>query len=355
MLADLQVNRFDYWDIMGANQLLMAEMNAEVVVSAQQFYAKRLLEPDVTWSIRDQHMSQALLKLKAQLEMVQGQSPRIAVMAHNSHLGDGRATAHERQWNIGFLARETFGASVRIVGFSTYDGTVTALAPDGDRPTRQPLRPARADSAEALLHANYAARSGPKVIDLQRPLPADERVVTRCAGAGRSDSSARRTCRTTSCAATTSTRTCRSNTTYFCLWIGRRRWSRWILCRSGVVAKLHKSLLITRVRVAQEILACMRGRLVRRRRRGDVSCVLFLGLDVVIAAEQVLGVVQLLELAEARVIRAPRRVRQRVGRRIRHVVEEVLGPVVGQRAVATCVAFSSGPRRRRDPALAANR
>jgi len=182
VLADLQVNRFDYWDIMGANQLLMAEMNAEVVVSAQQFYAKRLLEPDVNRSIRDQHMSQALLKLKAQLEMVQGQSPRIAVMAHNSHLGDGRATAHERQWNIGFLARETFGASVRIVGFSTYDGTVTALAPDGDRPTRQPLRPARADSAEALLHANYAAHSGPKVIDLQRPLPADERVVDALRG-----------------------------------------------------------------------------------------------------------------------------------------------------------------------------
>ena len=46
-----------------------AERNAEVVVSAQQFDAKRLTEPDVTWSVRDQHTGQGVLKLRQDLEL----------------------------------------------------------------------------------------------------------------------------------------------------------------------------------------------------------------------------------------------------------------------------------------------
>ena len=58
------------------------------MVSAQQFYAKRLTEPDVTWSVRDQHMSQGVLKLRQDLELLRGAPPRVAVLAHNSHVGD---------------------------------------------------------------------------------------------------------------------------------------------------------------------------------------------------------------------------------------------------------------------------
>ena len=53
VLADLQAKRYEYWDLGDAERHFNAERNAEVVVSAQQFYAKRLTEPDVTWSVRD--------------------------------------------------------------------------------------------------------------------------------------------------------------------------------------------------------------------------------------------------------------------------------------------------------------
>ena len=53
MLAELQAKRYEYWDLGDAERHFNAERNAEVVVSAQQFYAKRLTEPDVTWSVRD--------------------------------------------------------------------------------------------------------------------------------------------------------------------------------------------------------------------------------------------------------------------------------------------------------------
>ncbi len=41
----------------------------------------------------DQHMAQGVLKLRQDLELLRGAPPRVAVLAHNSHVGDGRATA----------------------------------------------------------------------------------------------------------------------------------------------------------------------------------------------------------------------------------------------------------------------
>ena len=75
-----------------------------------------------------------------------------------------QATAHARQWNIGYLCRETFGAGAAIVGFSTYSGHVTALPERGSElPLKHVLKPALPSSAEALLHSNYAAHQGPEV------------------------------------------------------------------------------------------------------------------------------------------------------------------------------------------------
>ncbi|EGB03503.1 hypothetical protein AURANDRAFT_33989, partial [Aureococcus anophagefferens] len=178
LLSQLQANRYDYWDAgVDAADHFAAEQHAEVVVSAQQFYSKRLTEPDVTWSVRDQHMANALLRLRNQLEMIHGAPPRIVVFAHNSHVGDGRQTATGSQWNVGYLARETFGAAVRILGFSTFQGAVTAM-PDGSRtPKRMTLAPALPGSCERVLRDNFRYYPGPKCVDLRRPLPDDARVV----------------------------------------------------------------------------------------------------------------------------------------------------------------------------------
>ncbi|MFM9108521.1 MAG: erythromycin esterase family protein, partial [Chloroflexota bacterium] len=79
---------------------------------------------------------------------------RFVVWAHNSHLGDARATsmAAEGELNLGQLVRERHAADSRLVGFTSFAGTVTA-ASDWDGPARQRrLRPALPGSYEALLH-----------------------------------------------------------------------------------------------------------------------------------------------------------------------------------------------------------
>ena len=79
----------------------------------------------------------------------------IVVWAHNSHLGDARATSMGRdhgEINLGQLVRERHGGDACIVGFTTHVGTVTA-ARDWDEPAeRRDVRPSLPGSVERLLH-----------------------------------------------------------------------------------------------------------------------------------------------------------------------------------------------------------
>jgi len=77
------------------------------------------------------------------------------VWAHNSHLGDARATdmAQRGEWNVGQLARELFGDRVYSIGFSTFAGHVTAARDWGDPAERRRVRPALHGSCEDLFHS----------------------------------------------------------------------------------------------------------------------------------------------------------------------------------------------------------
>ena len=80
---------------------------------------------------------------------------RAVVWAHNSHIGDARATSMGRsgEWNVGQLVREQYGSDAVLVGFSTWRGTVAA-AGDWDGPVRRMrVQPALPGSVEALFHA----------------------------------------------------------------------------------------------------------------------------------------------------------------------------------------------------------
>jgi erythromycin esterase-like protein len=79
---------------------------------------------------------------------------RLVVWAHNSHLGDARATEMGEcgELNVGQLVRQAHGGRAVLVGFTTYQGTVTA-ATEWDGPAhRRHLRPALAGSYEQLFH-----------------------------------------------------------------------------------------------------------------------------------------------------------------------------------------------------------
>ena len=130
-----------------------AEQNARLVKNAEEYYRSMFAARVSSWNLRDCHMADKLDALLHHFER-QGTAPRVVVWAHNSHLGDASATemGREGEWNVGQLVRERHGDAARLIGFSTYAGTVTA-ASEWDAPAeRKRVRPGMPGSFEALLH-----------------------------------------------------------------------------------------------------------------------------------------------------------------------------------------------------------
>lgn len=130
-----------------------AFQNARLVRNAEAYYRAMFEGSRKTWNLRDAHMAETLQSLQRHLSAA-GRTAKIVVWAHNSHVGDARATemSQRGEWNIGQLARSTYGDDAVLIGLTTYDGTVTA-ASDWDAPAeRKEVRPALPDSYEALFY-----------------------------------------------------------------------------------------------------------------------------------------------------------------------------------------------------------
>jgi len=160
-----------------ADAFFFAERNASVVASAESYYRAMFGSRAESWNLRDQHMVDTLLALQAHLR-AQGGAGRIVVWAHNSHLGDARATemSYAGELNVGQLVRQRVGeGAAMLVGFTTYTGTVTAAYEwDGEAECRDVL-PARADSYESLfrdtrLDRFYLPLQGEAARVLQTPM-----------------------------------------------------------------------------------------------------------------------------------------------------------------------------------------
>ena len=155
-LIDLQRNSLLHSRMDGfaaLDRFFDAEQNARVVKDAEEYYRAMFGDSVASWNLRDQHMMETFVALSRHLGLRQAPA-KMVVWAHNSHVGDARATAMGQagEWNIGQLARQRYGDDCRSIGFTTYSGTVTA-ASEWDGPTRTiPVRPARADSYESLMH-----------------------------------------------------------------------------------------------------------------------------------------------------------------------------------------------------------
>jgi erythromycin esterase-like protein len=130
-----------------------AEQNARLARNAEQYYRSLFGSRISSWNLRDRHMAETVEALLAHLTRRDGRA-RLVVWAHNSHLGDARATemGEEGELNVGQLLREKFGNDALLVGFTTYVGTVTA-AHEWDGPVeRMRVVPALPGSVEALFH-----------------------------------------------------------------------------------------------------------------------------------------------------------------------------------------------------------
>lgn len=141
----------------GLDERFVAEQNAHVVRGAERYYRALLSGGPESWNVRDRHMVDTLERLLG----VYGHGAKAVVWAHNSHLGDARATDMERAGlvNVGQLVRERQPRDdVVAVGFSTHHGTVVAADGWGSPPHRMPVPDAREGSVEALLHEAVGER-----------------------------------------------------------------------------------------------------------------------------------------------------------------------------------------------------
>ena len=160
-LIDLQQRAADYARLDGriaADEYFFAEQNARLVRNAEEYYRSMYHGRVSSWNLRDRHMAESLEALAGHLGGAKwGRTKddvRLVIWAHNSHLGDARATQMGRagELNVGQLVRERYGSQAVLVGLTTYDGTVSA-ASDWDSPVeRKVVRPAMTDSYELLFH-----------------------------------------------------------------------------------------------------------------------------------------------------------------------------------------------------------
>jgi erythromycin esterase-like protein len=144
---------------MAEDELFYVEQNARLVKNAEAYYRSIFLEEESSWNLRDRHMVETLEALRAHLDL-QRPVAKFVVWAHNSHLGDARATemSQRGELNVGQLVRERYGRDAVLVGFATHHGTVTAASDWGRPVERKLVRPALVGSYEALFHATRLDR-----------------------------------------------------------------------------------------------------------------------------------------------------------------------------------------------------
>jgi erythromycin esterase-like protein len=152
-LVDMQRRAMEYLSHSGGDDFFDAEQNARLVKNAEEYYRSMFRGRQSSWNLRDTHMVETIEALVSYLRR-KGRQSKIVVWAHNSHLGDARATemGARGELNVGQLIRQKHGPNAVLIGFTTYMGTVTA-ATDWDDPGEQKrVRPALPDSYELGFH-----------------------------------------------------------------------------------------------------------------------------------------------------------------------------------------------------------
>ncbi|MEO7954569.1 MAG: erythromycin esterase family protein [Polaromonas sp.] len=138
---------------MERDETFYAQQNARLVRNAEEYYRTMFQERVSSWNLRDSHMVETLQALDRHLG-AGGTPPRMAVWAHNSHLGDASATemSERGEWNVGQLMRDRYAHDAVLVGFSTHHGSVTAASDWGQPPQHKRVREGLPGSWEDVFH-----------------------------------------------------------------------------------------------------------------------------------------------------------------------------------------------------------
>jgi len=200
MLLEMQKREADLLErdgIVEVDKAFCARINASVVKDAEEYYRGMFTRKN-TWNIRDRHMTNTLddllqyiakirEKIFSQADMDMDakkiQKPiKAVVWAHNSHLGDAKYTefANRGEKNVGQFVRQKYGHENTFnIGFTTYNGTVTAANEWDDPPSVMNVREPDSDTLENLFHqvgGDYVLRF--RTNPGTEPLNVDERKAT---------------------------------------------------------------------------------------------------------------------------------------------------------------------------------
>lgn len=127
-----------------------AEQNALVAKNAEAYY-RSLAGSGNSWNVRDTHMADTLDRLVDH----HGEDAKAIVWAHNTHVGDARATdmPERGRHNIGQLVRERHAPEdAAVVGFSSHRGSVVAADEWGAEMTEMDVPAAKEGSYEDVFH-----------------------------------------------------------------------------------------------------------------------------------------------------------------------------------------------------------
>jgi erythromycin esterase-like protein len=158
------------------DEYFYAEQNARLAANAEKYYRAMFRGRASSWNLRDTHMADTLAALIRQLGQG-GRTSKIVVWAHNSHLGDARATemgAHG-EINLGQLVRERYPGEGLSIGFTTFEGTVTAASAWDGVAERKRVRPGVTGGIEEILHRTgmpefYLRFDNPRLASFAVPL-----------------------------------------------------------------------------------------------------------------------------------------------------------------------------------------
>lgn len=123
------------------------KQNALVIKNAEKHYRRTLFQDSSSWNKRILHMNESIYNI---MEYKNGKG---VLWAHNTHVGDARATEMHAQGviNKGQLLRES-GMNTFILGFGTYTGEVVAGDYWGSSMRIFEIPNAREDSIESLFY-----------------------------------------------------------------------------------------------------------------------------------------------------------------------------------------------------------
>jgi erythromycin esterase-like protein len=158
VLYELQQHAFEYVykednKALAEDAYFSAIQNARLIKNAENYYRSLFKKDCDSWNIRDRHMAEILHVLLEKLEQQHNKPAKIVVWAHNSHVGDARATemSDRGEVNLGQLIREQHKDTYNI-GFSTYEGYVTAAYNWGEPAEQKKINPGIPGSYEDLFH-----------------------------------------------------------------------------------------------------------------------------------------------------------------------------------------------------------